>query len=51
VLIAGNRDDGPPFIADIDHGVVVAVRVLNALRITSPSVGGPVDEHRTPAER
>jgi proteasome beta subunit len=31
---------------DVDHGVLVAVRVLDALRITSPSVGGPVDVFR-----
>lgn len=87
VLVAGYREDGTPFIADIDphglvgryeetgfhaigsgsamaqqagvllahfrmterdvdHGVVAAVRVLDALRITSPSVGGPVDVYR-----
>jgi proteasome beta subunit len=31
---------------DVDHGVLAAVRVLDALRITSPSVGGPVDVYR-----
>ena len=31
---------------DVDHGVLVAVRVLDALRITSPSVGGPLDIYR-----
>jgi 20S proteasome alpha/beta subunit len=31
---------------DVDHGVLVAVRVLDALRVTSPSVGGPVDVYR-----
>jgi proteasome beta subunit len=31
---------------DVDHGVAAAVRVLDALRITSPSVGGPVDVYR-----
>lgn len=87
VLVAGYREDGTPFIADIDphglvgryeevgfhavgsgaamaqqagvllahfrmterdvdHGVLAAVRVLDALRITSPSVGGPVDVYR-----
>lgn len=87
VLAAGYREDGTPFIADIDphglvgryeevgfhaigsgsamaqqagallahfrmterdvdHGVVAAVRVLDALRMTSPSVGGPVDVYR-----
>ena len=35
---------------DVDYGVLAAVRVLDALRITSPSVGGPVDVYRiTPA--
>jgi proteasome beta subunit len=34
----------------VDHGVVVAVRVLDALARTSPSVGGPLDVFRlTPA--
>jgi proteasome beta subunit len=31
---------------DVDHGVLAAVRVLDALRITSPSVGGPIDVYR-----
>jgi proteasome beta subunit len=31
---------------DVDHGVLAAVRVLDGLRITSPSVGGPVDVYR-----
>ena len=31
---------------DVDHGVMAAVRVLDALRITSPSIGGPVDVYR-----
>jgi proteasome beta subunit len=31
---------------DVDHGVLAAVRVLDALRITSPSIGGPVDVYR-----
>lgn len=36
---------------DVDHGVLAAVRVLDALRLTSPSVGGPVDVYRlTPEE-
>jgi proteasome beta subunit len=35
---------------DVDHGVLVAVRVLDALRITSPSVGGPVDVFRLTAD-
>ncbi|HZG91228.1 MAG TPA: hypothetical protein VEZ42_13540 [Pseudonocardia sp.] len=87
VLVAGYREDGTPFIADIDphglvgryeevgfhaigsgsamaqqagallahfrmterdvdHGVLAAVRVLDALRMTSPSVGGPIDVYR-----
>jgi hypothetical protein len=31
---------------DVDHGVLSGVWVLDALRITSPSVGGPVDIYR-----
>lgn len=31
---------------DVDHGVLAAVRVLDALRITSPSVGGEIDVFR-----
>lgn len=31
---------------DVDHGVLAAVRVLDTLRITSPSIGGPVDVYR-----
>jgi len=91
VLVAGYREDGTPFIADIDphglvgryeevgfhaigsgaamaqqagallahfrmterdvdHGVLAAVRVLDALAITSPSVGGPVDVYRMTPE-
>lgn len=34
----------------LDHGVVAAVRVLDALRVTSPSVGGPVDVCRVTAK-
>lgn len=34
----------------IDHGVVAAVRVLDALRVTSPSVGGPIDVCRVTEE-
>lgn len=30
----------------VDHGVVAAVRVLDALAVTSPSVGGPIDVAR-----
>jgi len=91
VLVAGYREDGTPFLADIDphglvgryeevgfhaigsgaamaqqagallahfrmterdvdHGVLAAVRVLDALAITSPSVGGPVDVYRMTPE-
>lgn len=35
---------------DVDHGVLAAVRVLDALRITSPSIGGPVDIYRLTPE-
>jgi proteasome beta subunit len=35
---------------DVDHGVLAAVRVLDALRVTSPSIGGPVDVYRVTAE-
>ena len=35
---------------DVDHGVLAVVRVLDALRITSPSVGGPVDVFRLTAD-
>ena len=31
---------------DVDHGVLAAVRVLDTLKITSPSIGGPVDIYR-----
>ncbi len=31
---------------DVDHGVLAAVRVIDALRITAPSVGGPIDVYR-----
>ena len=31
---------------DVDHGVLAAVRILDGLRITSPSIGGPVDVYR-----
>lgn len=34
----------------IDHGVVAAVRVLDALGVTSPSVGGPLDVCRVTEE-
>ena len=36
---------------DVDHGVLAAVRVLDALRVTSPSIGGPVDVYRLTPER
>jgi proteasome beta subunit len=35
---------------DVDYGVVAAVRVLDALRVTSPSIGGPVDIYRLTAD-
>jgi proteasome beta subunit len=35
---------------DVDNGVLAAVRVLDALRITSPSIGGPVDVYRMTSE-
>ncbi|HEY5848771.1 MAG TPA: hypothetical protein VIT42_18475 [Microlunatus sp.] len=35
---------------DVDHGVMAAVRVLDALRVTSPSIGGPVDVYRLTPE-
>ncbi len=35
---------------DVDHGVLAAVRVLDALRLTAPSVGGPVDVYRMTPE-
>lgn len=35
---------------DVDHGVLAAVRVLDALKITSPSIGGPVDVYRMTPE-
>jgi proteasome beta subunit len=36
---------------DVDHGVLAAVRVLDTLRITSPSIGGPVDVYRLTEEK
>ncbi len=36
---------------DVDYGVVAVVRVLDALRVTSPSIGGPVDIYRITAGR
>jgi 20S proteasome alpha/beta subunit len=35
---------------DVDLGVVAAVRVLDALRVSSPSIGGPVDVCRLTAD-
>jgi 20S proteasome alpha/beta subunit len=35
---------------DVDYGVVAAVRVLDTLRVTSPSIGGPVDVYRLTAD-
>lgn len=34
----------------VDHGVVTMVRVLDALALTSPSVGGPIDVCRITAD-
>jgi len=33
----------------VDHGVVAAVRILDTLRVTSPSIGGPIDIYRITA--
>jgi proteasome beta subunit len=35
---------------DVDYGVVAVVRILDTLRITSPSIGGPVDICRITAD-
>ena len=35
---------------DVDHGALAAIRVLDALRITSPSIGGQVDVYRLTTE-
>ena len=35
---------------DVDYGVVAAVRILDTLGITSPSIGGPKDVYRITAE-
>ena len=35
---------------DVDYGVVAAVRILDTLRMTSPSIGGPVDIYRITAD-
>ena len=31
---------------DVDYGVVAVVRILDTLRMTSPSIGGPIDLYR-----
>ena len=36
---------------DIDYGVVAAVRILDTLRVTSPSIGGPIDIYRITADK
>ena len=36
---------------DVDYGVVAVVRILDTLRITSPSIGGPVDVYRITADQ
>jgi len=35
---------------DVDYGVVAAVRVLDALDMTSPVIGGPIDIYRLTAD-
>ena len=35
---------------DVDYGVVAVVRILDTLRMTSPSIGGPVDVYRITAD-
>ena len=35
---------------DVDYGVVAVVRMLDTLRMTSPSIGGPVDIYRITAD-
>jgi 20S proteasome alpha/beta subunit len=35
---------------DVDYGVVAVVRILDTLRVTSPSIGGPIDVYRITAE-
>ena len=35
---------------DVDYGVVAVVRILDTLRVTSPSIGGPVDVYRITAD-
>lgn len=34
----------------VDYGVVAAVRILDTLRVTSPSIGGPIDIYRITAD-
>jgi proteasome beta subunit len=36
---------------DVDYGVVAMVRILDTLRVTSPSIGGPIDLYRITAEQ
>ena len=36
---------------DVDYGVVAVVRILDTLRVTSPSIGGPIDLYRITAEQ
>jgi 20S proteasome alpha/beta subunit len=36
---------------DVDYGVVAVVRILDTLRVTSPSIGGPIDLYRITADR
>jgi 20S proteasome alpha/beta subunit len=36
---------------DVDYGVVATVRILDTLRMTSPSIGGPVDIYRITADK
>jgi 20S proteasome alpha/beta subunit len=35
---------------DVDYGVVAVVRILDTLRVTSPSIGGPIDVYRITAD-
>ena len=36
---------------DVDYGVVAVVRILDTLRMTSPSIGGPIDLYRITADK
>jgi hypothetical protein len=36
---------------DVDYGVVAVVRILDTLRVTSPSIGGPIDVRRITADQ